>query len=393
MRPIRTPSVARPGLRVGERRREPEVGFVDAFLREIGRDRRREAAVRNRSARRRVSARHEDFDPGTLDDAVEAQRRVGGVGGSTVGGRAGRIGPAVSGRCVDDDDPPVGRQVVEQLVQAARQAGPPAVGQHDHAAPQPNATFRQPVLPLGQCVGAFEVQQAAHRRRRRRPELDVPEAALVPVGRVVPVGPVDQRVQADAADRDRRGARARHFVGDLVQPGGSPTADVSGLGQDHRPAVAPPGVVEQGRERLPTRVAQVPPEALLGADFPLPAGVVVDAEQVECGRRAAERRFGEATQQVPGLPLVRAHRVGERLQVGAVGRRDDVDDRLDVEEARAPVDRAHRVDAGQRRADQPALDVVAARGGACRRHRAGAIAGTGASAPSPRPPTPGSRSR
>jgi hypothetical protein len=169
----------------------------------------------------------------------------------------------------------------------------------------------------------------------------------MPVGRVVPGGAVDQRVEADAADRQRRGARPHHFVGDLVQPAGPSDADVPGLGKDHRPLIAPPGVVEQRGERPAARVAPVPPEALFGADFPLPAVVVVDAEQVEGGRRAAELGLGQSAEQVPGLPLVAAHGVGERPQIGAVGRRDDVHHRLDVQEARAPVDRAHRVDAGE----------------------------------------------
>ena len=101
-------------------------------------------------------------------------------------------------------------------------------------------------------------------------------------------------------------------------------------------------------------------QAGLGADLPLPAVVVVDADQVERLGRAAQSGVGAAAEQVPGLPLVAAHLLGQAGEVGPVFGRHDVHQRLDVHEARPRVDPPDGVDAGQRGAHQAALDVVAA---------------------------------
>ena len=149
----------------------------------------------------------------------------------------------------------------------------------------------------------------------------------------------------------RRGARARHFGGDLVQPGGSPAADVAGLGDDHRPAVALPGLREQGGERLPARIAYVPVQRRCSvADFPLAAVVVVDADQVECRRLAAERRVRRGRRAGP-RPATGARtpcRPAAAVRGGRAARRRGRPARRGGS-GRAGR-RAHRFDAGQRRA-------------------------------------------
>ena len=191
----------------------------------------------------------------------------------------------------------------------------------------------------------------------------VPHAAAVPISGVLPVGPVDQRVQAQALHWHSGCTRLPHFGGDVVQPGRAANADMAGLGHHQRPAIALPGLGQQAGERSPAGVAPEPVQPRFGQRFPLAAVVVVHAQQVQAVGAAAQVGFQAAAQQVPGLPLPAAHHVGLCLQVGPVGRGHHVHQRLHVQEAGTRVNLPHGLHGSQRRAYQAALDDVAT--GAC----------------------------
>ena len=106
------------------------------------------------------------------------------------------------------------------------------------------------------------------------------------------------------------------------------------------------GVGQELRERLVVVVAERDGRAALA---PLVVAVVVDAEDVEVGRRAAELGIFPAGQHVPGLEL--------RLVVAAA---HDVDQGIDLDEPGAGVDAADRLDAGDRGPNELAFQLAAA---------------------------------
>ncbi|RZL42915.1 MAG: hypothetical protein EOP72_03990 [Variovorax sp.] len=149
----------------------------------------------------------------------------------------------------------------------------------------------------------------------------------------------------------------------LVEPGIAALADVAGLRDAHRPAVAPPQAAGQFGEGTAPGIAQVPVQACAGAVLPLVVVVVVQAQHVEVVRRAAELGGRAAGDHVPGLELMgaRPQRRGAVRRPGAPVRLD-VDHRVGVDDARAGLDRADGVDRAQHGAHQHALEAVAVAG-------------------------------
>jgi hypothetical protein len=88
---------------------------------------------------------------------------------------------------------------------------------------------------------------------------------------------------------------------------------------------------------------------------------MVDADQVQRLGAAAELRLDQPADQIPRLPLIGRDALRGFGEFGPVGRRCDMADRLDVEKAGSWIDAAHGVDAGQDRAHEPPLHLVAAR--------------------------------
>ena len=97
----------------------------------------------------------------------------------------------------------------------------------------------------------------------------------MPVAGVVPVGPIDDRVEAGADHRPA--ARALELERDIGHPARPADADVARLGDDERPVVALRDPSQQRRHRHPARVVEAPFEPA-GAHLPLAVVVVVDAE-------------------------------------------------------------------------------------------------------------------
>ena len=176
----------------------------------------------------------------------------------------------------------------------------------------------------------------------------------MPVSGIVPVGSVDDRIQAGAENRDAGRARALELDGDVGHPARAAAADVARLGDDERALVALRDLAQQRRQGDAARVVEAPFEPA-GAHLPLAVVVVVDADEIE--RRAAAAELGKelAVEHVPGLPLVLGDLVGAPGELGRVARRRDVDERLDVEEAGAGVFGTDRLDAAQGRAHETPL--------------------------------------
>ena len=103
----------------------------------------------------------------------------------------------------------------------------------------------------------------------------------------------------------------------------------------------------------------MPFETLAGLHLPLAVVVVVDAEKIERFRLAAELRHEGAGEHVPRLPLVVVDLVGTPGEVRCVRWRHDVRQRLDVQDARARIFGADRLDRQQGSADQPPLRLPA----------------------------------
>jgi hypothetical protein len=120
------------------------------------------------------------------------------------------------------------------------------------------------------------------------------------------------------------------------------------------PRVALGDLAQQRRQRHPARIVVAPFEPA-GAHFPLAVVVVVDADEIERLGAAAELGQERALEHVPGLPLVLGDLVGAPRELGRMARRRDVDERLDVEEARLRILGADRLDAAKRGADEAPL--------------------------------------
>ena len=208
-----------------------------------------------------------------------------------------------------------------------------------------------------------------HRIRRRQDapqpllalafQADIPQAAAVPVAGIIPVGPVDDGVDADTAQRRAMLHGQRRLGRHLAYPGAAPAAHMAGFRQQQGPPVARLHFEQQLVQRHAARLAQVPPQAQVAAAFPLVAVVIVQADQIQVARRAAQFRRLPAAQHVPGFEL--RGTPGRRLRgpVRASRRRDDMDQRVALQQARLRTDGADGIAAGDAGAHQLALAFVA----------------------------------
>ena len=143
------------------------------------------------------------------------------------------------------------------------------------------------LLGASQAPGVAGVEPALQEGRPSGVGSDVPEPAVVPVRGVVPVGPVDRRVEAGAEHRHAGRARALELDGDVGHPARPAAADVAGLGDDEGPARSASRPSQQRRQRHPARIVARTIEPA-GAHLPLAVVVVVDADEIERRRAAAE---------------------------------------------------------------------------------------------------------
>src|SRR5580693_7377915 len=175
---------------------------------------------------------------------------------------------------------------------------------------------------------------------------------------VVPARIVEDRMEADAADRHPGPARRVHLARHAREPAPAARPLGTGLGQDQRPAVALGGLGEERGER--------PVEGVAGAELgaaraqPLVARVVVEAHHVERRLLAAELGPQAAGDHLERLELRAVIRLGFPVRGRAGGWGGDVDERLGGDEAGARIDLQDRPAGGQRRAHQLRLERGAA---------------------------------
>ena len=184
----------------------------------------------------------------------------------------------------------------------------------------------------------------------------------MPVRQVFPVGPVENRIQANALQRHATLFAAQGRSADIVQPGHPALADMACFGDEHRPLVAPRQLVEHVRQIAAPRVFQVPVQPVVRWVFPLVAVVIVDGRDVEVAGRTAQARLQVATQHVPCLELQPRQVACLVMAIRRFGLgHGDVDQGIGVNHARCRQDRPQRIAALHDRADQIALEVESVR--------------------------------
>ena len=181
----------------------------------------------------------------------------------------------------------------------------------------------------------------------------------MPVAGIVPVGTVDHGIDADAAQRGTMLDGQRRLDGHVAYPGAAPAAHVARFGQQQRPLVARLHFQQQLVQGHAARFAQVPPQAQVAAAFPLVAVVIVQADQVQVARRAAQFRRLPAAQHVPRLELRGTPGGRLRNPVRASGRRGHVDQGIALQEARLRADGTDGVATGHGGAHQLPLAFLA----------------------------------
>ena len=225
-------------------------------------------------------------------------------------------------RFLDVDHPMVGGQPREELLRALiheipaqvredKESGHHGVGSggwkkmHAAAGDDP-----QPGLRGVQRGGGRRMQSAFQPVSGRMHWMDVPQPAAMPMRGIVPVAAVEDRIEAHAFDGHPGRDGRSDFVGDLGDPVGAPAADVAGLTDDERAAVALVHFGKQAAERQAARVARMPEQrARRGVRVfarPLVRVIPVDADEIEVRGAAAELRLEPAGEHVPGLKLMRA---------------------------------------------------------------------------------------
>jgi hypothetical protein len=186
--------------------------------------------------------------------------------------------------------------------------------------------------------------------------------AVVAVAVVLPARMVDDRVEADAADRDAGRDGREHLALDHAKPRSAEMVLRTGLGDHDRSTVPAMQLGELSGERH--SVGMVDRQGTGSVD-PLVVGVVVHADDVEMRLRAAELGLPPPGEEVPRLELRRGRVRRVRPLMRARGVRGHVDERLGMEEPDPWERRPKRIDARDRRRREPRLQL----GPACRGER------------------------
>ena len=174
---------------------------------------------------------------------------------------------------------------------------------------------------------------------------------------VVPAEMVGNRIEADPFDRNSAGPAAADLGGDRPQPVGPALALGAGLGDDDRPAEACEDLEEQVRKRP---VQRVPGADGWAAVDPLVGRVVVQPQDVEEARIAADLRPQPSRKQLEGLVLGIVPALGLAARAAAGGIVVDRDQRFAVDETRAGIRRAQFMHRRQRGAGELDLELEAA---------------------------------
>ena len=182
---------------------------------------------------------------------------------------------------------------------------------------------------------------------------------MVPEFFIFPIGTVDNRIRTDAAKIDTVLNRQRGLLGHLPDPHAAAAADVTGFRQQHRLAVALVQLLQQLMERHAAWIIEVPPQAQIGAAFPLVGVVVVDADQIHVARIAAQFRLAAAAQHVESLELRLAPMRGLRGPIRPLARGDHMDQRIALQDSGFRIDFPDGLAAGDGGANQLPLAFAA----------------------------------
>src|SRR5690606_34338891 len=227
-------------------------------------------------------------------------------------------------------------------------------------ASRPGRSCRRHALPgiEGGEAGPLQTQLICQPGMQLAPALGIGETEQAggAVTLVVPTGVVQHRIQADALHGQAALQRDTHLFADVAQPVAAQIALGAGFRHQQRPPVALMDFGEDALERPVVRVAALDGRA---TQVPLVVRVVVDADDIEVLRLAAQPRPGLAAEHVPGFELRLAGVFRLALRAGAVVAGADVDGRIDLDEARPRLDFADRLDGGDAGAYQLVLELGA----------------------------------
>src|SRR5690606_14962100 len=184
-------------------------------------------------------------------------------------------------------------------------------------------------------------------------EAQQPHRAVTLVG---PARVVQHRIQTDTFHRHPALHGQACLLADIAQPVAAQVALGAGFGDQQGPFIALPDFTEDALEGPVVRVAALDGRA---TQVPLVVRVVVDADDIEVLRLAAQPRPGLAAEHVPGFELRLAGVFRLALRAGAVVAGADVDGRIDLDEARPRLDFADRLDGGDAGAYQLVLELGA----------------------------------
>ena len=189
----------------------------------------------------------------------------------------------------------------------------------------------------------------------------IPQRAVVPEIQILPIGAVDDRIQANAFDRDFFGARNADLHRDLAQPGSATHAEMPGLADQQRASIARVHLSQYAMKGQTTVIRwRLVPQDALTVMFPLIAVVVIDANNIEIVGPTAQLWMRHAGNHVPGFELAQSIFFRIMGQFGPIAWGDDMNDRIDVQKARTAIHRTHRVHAGNRCAYQLAFQLMPA---------------------------------
>jgi hypothetical protein len=180
----------------------------------------------------------------------------------------------------------------------------------------------------------------------------------VPVVRIVPIRPVDHRVETDPVNRYSGLERRANLGHDLPDPRGAPTAEVTRFSKHEWSPEASPHPAQELMQRYPPLIAGVilPPQPLT-SELPLIRVIVVEAENVEIAGITAQRRLERSTQELQRLELRPGRCAGGGGEFGTADRGDDVNQRINLKETGVGHDVSNRLDPGDRRPNELTLDL------------------------------------
>ena len=126
-----------------------------------------------------------------------------------------------------------------------------------------------------------------------------------------------------------------NFWRHVVKPLPTPLTPMAGFDNKHGAAIALPDLTHEFVKRLAAHIAQVPMRRRANWQLPLVAVVIIQPDDVQVARRAAQLRLNTAAQHVPGLERGIGFCTDDFVKLsGRLSRGHYMDQRVAVHEAR-----------------------------------------------------------